>query len=272
MVFTRNDFIRFAFYTLLFFVLFFGYNRASSPYFETTYDSASINNQEVTVAKENPGILPAAPELSNPASDITIVFNPDYIELDATLLEHLKENINSSLFEPKIIPLNLVIDGERKDPRGQVVGNKLILSSSVTDDSEMMKVLVHELGHIVDIFYLKKGVLGDPSDIFYSIAWQDFNVKKKNMKIADFVSGYALSNKYEDFAESFAFYVFHNDEFVRRAQTDTFLRAKYDFFRKYVFDHDEFVGTSFESARLASYNWDVTKIPVNTKKYLYYIR
>jgi len=65
------------------------------------------------------------------------------------------------------------------------------------------------------------------------------------MKMGDFVSGYALSNKYEDFAESFSFYVFHNDIFRDRALKNVSLQKKYDFFKTYVFDHEEFVGTSF---------------------------
>lgn len=92
------------------------------------------------------------------------------------------------------------------------------------------------------------------------------------MKMGDFVSGYALSNKYEDFAESFSFYVFHNDTFQERASKNTSLRKKYDFFKTYVFDQEEFIGTSFGDAVLKSYNWDTTRIPVDIKKYLYYIK
>jgi hypothetical protein len=124
----------------------------------------------------------------------------------------------------------------------------------------------------VDIFYLKKWLFSDPSDSFYSISWESFNTKKKWQKIADFVSGYALSNKYEDFAESFAFYVFHNEDFQKRALKNPVLQRKYDFFGSYVFDREVFVGTSFWQTILKEYNWDTTKILIDTKKYLYYIK
>lgn len=153
-----------------------------------------------------------------------------------------------------------------------MVGNKLILSSSISSDSERLKVFVHELGHIIDIFYLKKGIFSDPSDTFYAISWESFQTKKKDQKIHNFVSGYALSNKYEDFAESFAFYIFHNDDFLARANSDPVLRAKYDFFRTQIFSNDEFVGTSFQTAAFSDYFWDTTKIQIDTKKYLYYMR
>lgn len=177
--------------------------------------------------------------------NLTIAFNPEHIHIDSEILNILQIQVNSAYFQSKVTPLNLLIDTQRKEPRGQVVGNKLILSSRISSDSERIKVLVHELGHIIDIYYLHKGVFTDPSDRFYDISWDAYNVKKKGMKIGDFVSGYALSNKYEDFAETFSFYVFHNDVFRDRATRDISLQKKYDFFAKYVFDDEEFVGTSF---------------------------
>lgn len=70
----------------------------------------------------------------------------------------LETQVDSAHFQSKVTPLNLLIDTERKEPRGQVVGNKLILSSRISSDSECMKVFVHELGHIIDIYYLQKGL------------------------------------------------------------------------------------------------------------------
>lgn len=98
---------------------------------------------------------------------------------------------------------------------------------------------------MVDIHYLKPGILGDPSDSFYAISWDSYKVKKKGAKLADFVSGYALSNKYEDFAESFSYYVFHNAEFKKRAKDNGMLAKKYEFFAKKLFVGKEFLETDF---------------------------
>lgn len=92
------------------------------------------------------------------------------------------------------------------------------------------------------------------------------------MGLQDFVSGYAMTNKYEDFGESFTFFLFHNDEFAKRAKQSKTLQAKYTFFQKYVFPNKEFVGTGFELDRIPKYNWDSTKIPIATNKYLFYIK
>lgn len=123
----------------------------------------------------------------------------------------------------------------------------------------------------MDVFFFKRDKLGDISDKFYAISWDRFDLKKKGAKTEDFVSGYALSNGYEDFAESFTFYVFHNEEFIRRAKMNAALKEKYIFIHNYVFEDSSFAKTSFEKETIKKYNWDTTKIGVNVKKYLYYI-
>ncbi len=165
MPFTKTDSIKFGAYSILFLLLFFGYNTVSSPYFETTFDSASITNVEMPmqtqetvtekIIRKNIPTIKKQPIIEK----FTIAFNPEYIHIDAGILQKLETQINSAYFQSKVTPLNLLIDTERKEPRGQVVGNKLILSSQISTDSERIKVFVHELGHIIDIYYLHKGLI-----------------------------------------------------------------------------------------------------------------
>jgi len=84
-----------------------------------------------------------------------------------------------------------------------------------------------------------------------------------------FVTGYAATNKYEDFAESFVFYVFHNRSFADMALKNESLRRKYLFFSEYIFPREEFTQTDFTLGTLPTYSWDSTKIPISLKKYLY---
>lgn len=184
----------------------------------------------------------------------------------------LRANINARALRDKVTPLSVTVDAERVEPRGQLSGNELIISTSIPTDSEKISVFVHELGHVVDIHYLKPGMLGDPSEDFYKISWESYKIKKKGAKLADFVSGYALSNKYEDFAESFSFFVFHNAEFQKRAKTNPLLAKKYAFFSEKVFESGDFANTNFASGAVKTYFWDTTKLPIQTKKYLFYIR
>ncbi len=92
------------------------------------------------------------------------------------------------------------------------------------------------------------------------------------MALKDFVSGYAMTNKYEDFAESFAMYMFHNEIFKARTIKSSILQKKYEFFKDEVFTSREFEGTSFEIRPPDSYFWDTTKLPIAVNKYLYYLK
>ena len=112
----------------------------------------------------------------------------------------------------------------------------ITLSGRIKTLSEMSKVLVHELGHMVDIYYLRsRGTQSDPSKIFYTISWTEPTVLRSGITSNSFVSGYALTNQYEDFAETFAMYVFHNTTLADRAQKSPALQQKYDFLRDVVF-------------------------------------
>jgi hypothetical protein len=44
-----------------------------------------------------------------------------------------------------------------------------------------------------------------------------------------------MTNKYEDFAETFTYYVLHNSDFVEKTKKSEVLKRKYDFFRNYIF-------------------------------------
>ncbi len=83
------------------------------------------------------------------------------------------------------------------------------------------------------------------------------------MTSASFASGYAATNQYEDFAEAFTLYVFHNKAFAERAKKSPVLQQKYDFMTRSVFG-EYFKNTSYELNPLPSTLWDVTKIAIKT--------
>lgn len=152
-------------------------------------------------------------------------------------------------------------------------GTSITLSTSVNQEGEFIKLLIHELGHYIDIYKLVGTTSRtDPSEIFYGISWQDRTTKKAGEGMSSFVSGYAATNKYEDFAESFVFYMFHNTEFADRGLKNESLRQKYLFFQDYLFPGGQFIGTDFRTGKIPSYLWDTTKVPISVKKYLYSIQ
>ena len=198
---------------------------------------------------------------------------PESYHPDPQTVDLIYAEMHSAMFRAIVDPITVEVDSTRTEPRGQMQDNEIILSPSIGSPTEALKVFTHEMGHVIDIYKLMPTTLrADPSDGFYRLSWIDYHTKKPDMKITDFVSGYALTNQYEDFAETFAFYIFHNSVFQSRAAGSNTLQAKYDFIHSTVFGgRDTFVGTDFSSDTVPSYLWDTTKIDINLKKYLYYI-
>lgn len=168
--------------------------------------------------------------------------------------------------------LSIILDTKLIEPRWQMTGRSIRLSPSVVKESEFVQLLVHEIAHYIDIYSLiSLGNTTDPSSHFYDISWEWSKTKKSNETIANFISGYAATNQWEDFAESFTFYVFHNAEFAERALKNESLRKKYLFLGEYVFEDGTFLDTDFGIGKVPSYIWDTTKVPVSVKKYLYFL-
>lgn len=179
--------------------------------------------------------------------------------------------LSSNVMEFSYSALRIVLDVNQKEPRWKMKGHLITLSPQVPKDAEFVKLLVHEVSHYVDIFYLTSdsSKWQDPSESFYNISWQDKTTKKSSETMASFVSWYAATNQYEDFAESLTFYIFHNDEFMERALKNDSLRQKYLFISNFVFTDGEFLDTNYGIGTIPSYLWDTTKLPISLKKYLY---
>lgn len=59
-------------------------------------------------------------------------------------------------FREKLWDFPLTVDMERLSPRGQMSNESVTMSGRIKSLSEMSKVLVHELGHMIDIYLLRK--------------------------------------------------------------------------------------------------------------------
>lgn len=176
---------------------------------------------------------------------------------------------SQSFLSHKDEELSISIDHQLIEPRARIKGRHIMLSSHIVRDTEFLKLFVHEFAHFVDIFILKNIWGKDISHEFYKMSWQDPKTKRAWQKQVNFVSGYAATNQYEDFAESYVFYIFHNRAFQERALRDDIVRQKYLFFQAYVFPDGAFVDTDFSLGRIPSYTWDTTRLPISLQKYLY---
>jgi hypothetical protein len=177
---------------------------------------------------------------------------------------------------------NIILDYSELAHRG-LGGNSIIILRAVNmDTEEMIGVLVHELGHNVDYAALtsksmakktvfKDGELplyeGDPSVDFYRISWLSNTQQKKAAVSTDFVSGYAMSDPFEDFAECYVYYVLHNKDFKQLAAGSEAIYAKYRFMKYQVFGGEEFdTGDGLVQEDLRP--WDITVLSYDLNEFL----
>ncbi len=160
-------------------------------------------------------------------------------------------------------------------------GTIYLKCNDMTDDV-LTSVFVHEMGHIVDTgLYDGKAAAGlsvyndsratvfknDPSINFYSISWKDTTHVASGSTAFDFVTQYARSNPFEDFAESYNFYLLHGSQFKFMTKTNARLSRKYAYLRDHVFHGKEYTNNDIKlNARKRSY--DATVLPFSLEKFL----
>lgn len=245
-----------------------------------------------SVMQVHPAYAQAAPAVSKETSDeeesvLSMHFSSRNMTNSASYLNAIKINqIQTAL---KKLPQsqtnsvkNIVLDYDSQAHRG-LGGNSVIILRAVNMSAqEMVGVLIHELGHNVDYGTLtasvqkqesnfKDGQLpvyeSDPSLDFYRISWISNTEQKEGATALDFVSGYAMSDPFEDFAETYCFYVLHNKDFRVLATTSNSLYAKYRFMKYQVFGGKEF-DTGDGQIQKDQRPWDVTVLPYDLNRFM----
>ncbi len=163
-----------------------------------------------------------------------------------------------------------------ENARQRGLGGKttIILDGSVSDE-EFLSLLVHECGHVThgnltgtrasgnsafldgrDRFFVDS-----PAAAFFAISWENENVLHERALSQDFVSGYAKTDAFEDFSESFAAYVLHRELLRERAKTNAAIAAKLAWMEAYVPLQENALATS-TYVMDAAIPWDITKLSI----------
>ncbi len=178
---------------------------------------------------------------------------------------------------------NLIIDNDPKARRGLGGRSMIILRGVNMGKAETAAVLVHEIGHVTDLGYLsgtkasgvsefndgKFNIYNDDLSLrFYRISWETEKKLKKTSSNLDFVSGYAMSDPFEDFAETYAFYILHNAKFRQLASTNDALATKYHFMKNFVFNGEVFDDHSVAKVNENRRPWDITVLGYNFDEFI----
>lgn len=184
----------------------------------------------------------------------------------------IKKSITDFYFENKIKDITIELYKNLVDVRWKMKNKKIKLFwlEHMWKD-ETFSVFIHELWHYIDLYHFSSNDIRDKSKYFYEISWSSTKVMKKWQTNKDFVSWYSMTNKYEDFAESFIYYILHNKDFLLKADNSPILNDKYLFFKKYLFNEDEFYLSNFwTNKEIKDYYRDITKIGINLENFLQY--
>ncbi|MFH1546545.1 MAG: hypothetical protein ABIE14_04160 [Patescibacteria group bacterium] len=239
--------------------------------------------------------LPEIPKISRPIENIAEFsrkFDARNLKVEILASSHELENKEvqncKALLEQTLatIPEDLTASLDsmklffsKKSPRGLSNSHLVEIRCGNLEENEIISVFVHELGHITDLGGLKgasfapsgfadgslKIPADDPSVRFYQLSWKDEQTQKFMAKREDFVSGYAMSDPFEDFAESFNFYILHGEDFRAIKEESNILAQKYDFMRDEVFG-----GVEFESERSTKNGkrvWDSTLLEFDREEF-----
>ncbi len=201
------------------------------------------------------------------------------IEADLSILPTKQEIVFKEVIEiygcEKIQSLKTLEIYDNEDlPRALAGASIVKLREDIFKKDEFKNILIHELAHVVDLGYFRgspaKGesdfvdgslpiFKGDLSLDFYKISWVNSEELREDANELDFVTGYAMTDPFEDFAESTLYYISHNREFRILTNNNKALEKKYNFIRLYVFEGKIFnTGNNFVD--INNREWDATKI------------
>lgn len=266
------------------------------PVENTQKVARKINDTLKNILTANPfiplGNLPAVPKVSLLSSDVLAAKQLTQREINLKVISEKDETATlkhcEALVEKTLTTLPANLTNNLKDlnlyltekkSRGMSNSHLIELRCADVSDEELVSVLIHEIGHLVDLGYLRgSGNIAssftdgnqiiptdDISIDFYKLSWKNSAKQHFTASREDFVSGYAMSDPFEDFAESFNFYLLHGSDFRLLAQESEILQTKYDFIQKNVFGDKEF--TSEITTESGKRVWDATLLPIALQRF-----
>jgi hypothetical protein len=170
---------------------------------------------------------------------------------------------------------NFYVNYDKNAANRGLGGEDTIIVIGNVPDREFRALIVHECGHVTDLGGLRGTTnsgktsfydgntpmyANDPSVAFYSISWITPQISQPGTQEEDFVSGYASSDPFEDFAETFAYYALQKEAFQKLAAKNKVLKAKYDFMEQVVFAGSSSIAKG-QYVPGKKVPWDVTKLP-----------
>lgn len=222
------------------------------------------------IKRERPYLVLASPGETRKPTLLAIADQPSFEPQHRLLADHVLRALPSHC---RLNLKNFYILYTDAKQRGLGGKTTIILDGSVGNE-ELTGLLTHECGHVIhsnmpgnmssgeSAFRDGNAIFYNDSPIvrFFAISWKTENVLLPGTKKTDFVSGYAKSDAFEEFSETFAMYALHRDALRLRAKDNAAIAAKLAWMETYLPMPEGMIG---ESRYLVGKEvpWDITKLP-----------
>ena len=212
-------------------------------------------------------LAPAAPASLLPIVDQTAIHSQQRMLADRTL-RTLPASCRDHL-------QTFIVRYDHPDRRGLGGKTTIIVDGSVPD-SEFVALITHECGHVIhgnltgnarsgdsafrdgnDVFFADGAAVS-----FFALSWENERTLRAGQTDKDFVSGYAKSDAFEDFAETFAAFLLHRHALEQQAAQSATVAAKLAWMRS-QFGDAPMLGMESQYNWNGSVPWDVTKLPLS---------
>lgn len=214
--------------------------------------------------------LPAAQTASTTATTLLPIVDQADMHADQKILANDVLERLPSLCRDHLKNFYVLYQGATQRGLG---GKSTIIIDGNAVGNEFVGLMVHECGHVIHgnlLGNIASGASGfkdgndvfakdSPAASFFAISWSTQNVMKAGIKKADFVSGYAETDCFEDFAETFTAYVLERPWMETRAKSDPVIAAKLQWMQTYLPLPRTLLGTGTEQWKNVV-PWDATKL------------
>jgi|CXWL01.1.fsa_nt_gi hypothetical protein len=206
---------------------------------------------------------------SNPTSTLLPIVNQPSIREDHRIMADAVLRRLPSLCRDNLKNFYVLYEGAKQRGLG---GKSTIIIDGNTPNSEFIGLIVHECGHVIHGNMLGNITRGasnykdgndtfakdSPAANFFAISWMTPQIANADATKEDFVTGYAQSDSFEDFAETFTAYVLARPSMEARAKTNSGIAAKLAWMNYYLPLNGTLLGIS-------QYTWD-KKVPWDATK------
>lgn len=101
---------------------------------------------------------------------LLLAFNPNNV-VHPPYESDIEEEAKTDIFKSRLAPIGITFDSTVSDPRGHFSEGSITISTQIDSTAEAIAVFTHEMGHDMDLNYLRNKLGSASTDAFYTISF-----------------------------------------------------------------------------------------------------